>query len=355
MWMVSTSFRLLNMKHNYYNFRWQCGPALFKQSKAAGAFTTGKRHLYRKKLHVAAIPLDGSTYALGTAPVYLDMPLPFVTNQVRAQRLAKIALQRSRQQIIATVPLNLAALQFKAGDFINITNSRMGWTTKPFEVLDYTLDINASGTITVNVQCIETDSAVYDWTASTDEDAYNEATDPSTDDGTTVAAPTNLTLTESTDVARDGTATSSIQVSYTASTSAFVEFYQARAFPTADTDDKSFVRTEDTSLAFRGLRNTTSGVEYKVRVRALNSNGVRSALVDGLITLQGRSITPNIPGDFNVTGGIQSNTVTWTNPDIEDFLGVEVYRSTTSGGTFTQIGTSGGNGGATQTFVNQPA
>ena len=294
-----------------------------------------------------------STYATEDGdPIYLDMPLPFVTNQQRAQRLAKIALQRSRQQTLVTVPLNLAALQFKAGDFINITNSRMGWTTKPFEVLDYSLDVNASGAITVNVQCIETDSAVYDWTASTDEDAYNEASDPSADDGTTVAAPTNLTLTESTDVARDGTATSSIQVSYTASTSAFVEFYQARAFPTADTDDKSFVRTEDTSLAFRGLRNTTSGVEYKVRVRAVNSNGVRSAWVDGLITLQGRSITPNVPGDFNVTGGIQSNTVTWTNPDIEDFLGVEVYRATTSGGTFTQIGTSGGNGGATQTFVD---
>jgi hypothetical protein len=296
-----------------------------------------------------------STYATEDGdPIYLDMPLPFVTNQVRAQRLAKIALQRSRQQVIATVPLNLAGLQFKAGDFIQINNSRMGWTNKPFEVLDYTLDINASGTITVNVQCIETDSSVYDWTAATDEETYNEATDPSTDDGTTVNAPTGLTLTETVDVSKDGAVSSSIQVSYTASTSAFVDFYQARAFPTADTDDKLFVRTEGTSLTFRGLKNTSAGVEYKVRVRAVNTSGVRSAWVDGFITLEGKTVVPVNPDDddFEIQPGYQNLTATWTNPDIDDFLGMEVYRSNTSGGTFTQIATVGGNGGATASFVD---
>lgn len=296
-----------------------------------------------------------STYALEDGdPVYLDMPLPFVTNQQRAQRLAKIALKRSRQQTLVTVPLNLAGLQFKAGDFINITNSRMGWTNKPFEVLDYSLEMAAGGAITVNVQCIETDSTVYDWTASTDEETYNEATDPSTDDGTTVNAPTGLTLTETVDVSKDGAVSSSIQVSYTASTSAFVEYYQARAFPTADTDDKLFVRTEGTSLTFRGLKNTSAGVEYKVRVRAVNSSGVRSAWVDGFITLEGKTVVPVNPDDddFQIQPGYQNLTATWTNPDIDDFLGMEVYRSNTSGGTFTQIATVGGNGGATASFVD---
>jgi isochorismate hydrolase len=49
------------------------------------------------------------------------MALPFTTNNIRAQRIAKLALLQSRQQTTITVPCNLTALKFRAGDTVMIT------------------------------------------------------------------------------------------------------------------------------------------------------------------------------------------------------------------------------------------
>ena len=81
-----------------------------------------------------------STYSLEDgAPVELDMPLPFVVHQQQAQRLAKIALNKSRQHIVLTASFNLKALQVKVGDTIQLSNVRLGFTNKVFEVVDYAL------------------------------------------------------------------------------------------------------------------------------------------------------------------------------------------------------------------------
>jgi hypothetical protein len=50
-------------------------------------------------------PVISSTYSAADGdPIYLDMPLPFTTNHVRAQRIAKRILLQSRQQTQITVP-----------------------------------------------------------------------------------------------------------------------------------------------------------------------------------------------------------------------------------------------------------
>jgi hypothetical protein len=55
-----------------------------------------------------------STYATQDGdPIYLGYALPYTVNNVRAQRLAKLALRRSRQQEAITIPCNLNALKFK--------------------------------------------------------------------------------------------------------------------------------------------------------------------------------------------------------------------------------------------------
>lgn len=264
-------------------------------------------------------------------PIFLDMPLPFVTNNIRAQRLAKIALLKSRQQTVVNVPLNLAALKFKAGDFIAITNDRMDWSAKPFEVIGYDLQISNDGAIIVNVQAIETDSDVYDWTASTDEDPFNEPSDPTVNDGTTVGAPqAPLNLSEYTLANSDGSTITGLKISWTASDDGFIEYYEVEVTDSADTLSTFFNTTTETEIQIAGLRSfSTSGVTYNVKVRAVNTIGVRSEDLTGSIAMTGDTTAPALPTGLAVASGAKSITLTWTNPTDIDFKHCQVFVSTT--------------------------
>jgi len=117
-----------------------------------------------------------SSYAVEDGePLYLELPLPFTTNNVRAQRLARMSLLESRQQVSITLPMNLSGLLLKAGDTFKLSNERFGWTDKVFQVLDYDLNITSDGQLIVNVSAIETDSTIYDWTTA-DQTAFTPAT-----------------------------------------------------------------------------------------------------------------------------------------------------------------------------------
>ncbi len=123
------------------------------------------------------------------------MPLPFVTNNVQAQRIAKIALLKSRQQTVISMVVNLKGLRVKVGDTINISNTHLGYSNKVFEVIDYSLAIADGGNLAVSLTCIETASAIYDWTTSDQEDFLSGGTLPLYD-GRTVNNVTSLTATE---------------------------------------------------------------------------------------------------------------------------------------------------------------
>ena len=108
-----------------------------------------------------------SSYALQDGdPLYLELSLPYTTDNIRAQRLAKMALLESRQQVSITLPMNMSGLMLKAGDTFKHTNERFGWTEKVFQVLDYDFSVSQDGSLTVNVNALETDSTIYDWTTA---------------------------------------------------------------------------------------------------------------------------------------------------------------------------------------------
>ena len=64
---------------------------------------------------------------------------------------------------------NLKGLRVKVGDTIQVTNDRLNYSSKVFEVIDYSLAIT-DGALGVNLSCIETASALYDWTTSDEAD-----------------------------------------------------------------------------------------------------------------------------------------------------------------------------------------
>ena len=57
----------------------------------------------------------------------MDLPLPYTTNSLAAQRLAKMMMYRSREQITLSADFGLEALGIEVGDFIKFRNDRYGW------------------------------------------------------------------------------------------------------------------------------------------------------------------------------------------------------------------------------------
>jgi len=145
-------------------------------------------------------PVTSSTYETedGGSRVFQDFNLPFTTSPTMAQRLLKINLERIRRQITAQLPCKLQALAVRAGDVIQFSLARMGWTTKTFEVADWAFsssDSDGAPHLFVQVWLRETDSNVYAWTP-TEEHELPAAAATTLPDPFTVDPPTALSVSE---------------------------------------------------------------------------------------------------------------------------------------------------------------
>ena len=276
-----------------------------------------------------------STYATQDGdPIYLDMPLPYTVNNVRAQRIAQLALRRSRQQESITIPCNLNALKFKVGDNISVTNTRLGYSAKVFEVVGYSMGFS-SDQMVVNVDAIETASSIWSW--DEDEEVFLGAGEVALYDGTSTAAPTNLTVTADSYLADDGTFNPYFNVTWNYSDDAFVDHYIVE-WRTGSNDYYS----QATKTKPFEIRSLQQGASYDVRVKAVNEINVHSAYLTGSQTPATDTTAPSAPSSVSASGEFEQITINWTNPTVDDFSHIDVYRSTSSSGTYALIGKSAG-------------
>jgi predicted phage tail protein len=269
-------------------------------------------------------------------PIYLDMALPFTVNNIRAQRIAKLALFRSRQQEAITIPCNLSALRFKIGDNINVSNVRLGYSNKVFEVVGYNLDFS-SGQIVVNVDAIETAASIWNW-ATSDEEVFLGGGEVALYNGMTAAAPTSLSVTGDSFLSSDGTFNAEFNVAWANADDAFTDHYVVE-WKLASVSNYYSMTTKSTPAVITTLQN---GQNYNIRVKAVNEIGVSSAYVSATPTAATDTTAPNVPSSVSATGQFEAISVNWTNPTASDFSHVDVYQSTSSGGTYALVGKSSG-------------
>ena len=289
--------------------------------------------------------ISSSYSAADGDPIYLDMPLPFTTNNIRAQRLAKLALLKSRKQTQITVPCNLAALKFKCGDTILLTNSKIGWSQKAFEVIGYSLS-SFKDAIVVNVDAVETASDLYDWQSS-DEIDYLTGGELDLYDGRTTVAPTSFVGTASTVINSDGAVIPRIVLTWTSSADVFVERYELQW----STDNAHWDSIDVTGNQFT-ISPVIAATTYYTRIRAINNIGVRSSWATANITAVGDTTAPAAPTAISATAGYKSISLAWTNPSNKDFSNIEVYRSTTRASRYSLVATVAGGWGAVAEFLN---
>lgn len=206
-----------------------------------------------------------------------DVDLPFTQRPHTAQRIAKIELEKSRQEITFNADFNLHAMQLRAGDTVNIDNTRFGWSSKVFEVVEWGLEMR-DGFPVVNMTLRETASTVYDW-SNGEETSVDPAPNTTLPNPFDVDPPTGLAVTPVEITTASGDITFKFTLTWTAPSDIFVTnggYYEVQFKRTSDTDWTRNFRAEDEDTAI-DIPQVKPAVNYDTRIRAVNSLGVRSA------------------------------------------------------------------------------
>jgi hypothetical protein len=91
-----------------------------------------------------------------------DIDLPFTDNSVEARRIARIALERNRQQLTVQASFGLRALAVQVGDNVTLTVPRMGWDNKEFEVISWNFGLVDTLDLQVTMTLREISESVFD-------------------------------------------------------------------------------------------------------------------------------------------------------------------------------------------------
>ena len=283
--------------------------------------------------------ITSATYLAADDGVYhwRDVILPFTTSSSAAQRIARINLRQAREEIIFTAKFNLTAMQLRAGDTVNLTNANLGFSSKVFEVIAWSLSSDGTPpTPVIELQLRETASTVYDWDV-TDEVAVESAPNTTLPNPFSIDPPTNLTLTADGTtqfIQADGSVMPRIKVAWSAPTEQFVtsggktviEYKEGTAttyltWSTVDGDQTLDFISSDVRI----------GTSYNVRLYAqsfFNTSSTYTAVAS--ITPAKDTTAPVTPtGLIAVVGTGRAVSLDWNDNTEPDFSEYGIYRRTT--------------------------
>lgn len=241
--------------------------------------------------------------------IYADIDLPFTTSSATAQRIAKIALFKNRQQIVVSAQVKMTGFKLQVGDTVNITNSRLGWTNKVFEVAEWSFSNDDK--LGINLLLNETASSVYDWDAEESEFVLDNTTLPTVQ---TVTAPA-IVVTDELRVYSESPIT--ILKVVCSSNQGTTNEFEVEALNNNDPTGEYITLGRSKHNIFE-LVNAEDGAIYTVRARSINSFNVHSSYVTTDHEVVGKTAPPNDVEDFssNVIGDVVA--LNWTPvPDLD--------------------------------------
>ena len=245
-----------------------------------------------------------------------EVEMETITNYYAARDFARIFLLRSRNGMRVSLQATSEAINLVVGDVVRLTHPTPSFTNKPFQVEQVTLNYDG----TVNLDLLEYDSTIYTYDTAAEETDYPDTDLP---DPFTIAEPTALTLTESTRTEGDGTIIPSVLVQWTAADDFFVSSYEVQYKLQSASTYKSLI----TGATEFDITLPESGADYDIRVRSINSAGVRSGFISDQISIVGDNVAPGTPANGSTDADVHLLVVTWDNPSDSDFSYTEVKRS----------------------------
>ena len=200
----------------------------------------------------------------------------------------------------------MKAFDLQVGDTVYVTNSRLGFSSKVFEVAEWSLvtsaDDSGNPSLSVALSLRETNSAVYDWNA--DEKAF-------TQDNTTLPDPFSLTsptvLTDEGVITVNQQPVATIEVSASSTNPQVIQFYAEYKQST----DSDYITLGYSDSGFFTIPNVITDVIYDIRVRSYGANA-RSPFVDVQHTVTGKTAFPSDVTNFSVNIVGENAQLSWT-------------------------------------------
>lgn len=287
-------------------------------------------------------PVVNSTYLAedGGLEIWRDLQLSFTNSASMGQRLFKIELERTRQDMIVTMPCKLTALRVRAGEVVRVNKTRFGWSGKMFTVtgLKFSLyDSAGAPALGVDLTLRETAAEVWDW-ASGEETIADPAPNTTLADPRNVAAPTGVTLTSGATtvmIQKDGTAVPRLKVAWTAPNDQAVQSggrIRVQYKRSADSDWSEAAPVQG-AQTFLYLLDVQIGTAYDVRVQSENNFGVVSSWATPTPTshtVTGDTAAPSAISAPTAVAYPGFNLVAWAASTAADISEYRVYRHTSA-------------------------
>jgi len=222
-------------------------------------------------------------------------------------------------------------MRCQPNDWVYLTNERLGYTQKTFEVLSTNMEVIQDGDVPViatRLELKEIEASVFNFATNDYTTGQAEGSDVST--GTyEVSPPSSLSLAQQNSI--DGT-TSKIDIlaSWTNNASDKVTLTEIAYKLSTDSDYTSDF-TVGKRISNAAIPNVVVGKTYNVKIRHIDVNGVTSVYTSvSNITISVAGTAPATPSNLTVSTGRLNMLLSWTNPNSSDFRAVKVYRKTTN-------------------------
>ena len=259
----------------------------------------------------------------------METQLPFTVTDTMAQRLGRIALKSQRQTTTLSVLVSLQFMRCQPNDWVYLTNERLGYTQKTFEVLSTNMEAMQDGEVPIiatRLELKEVEASVFNFATNDYTTGQAEGSDVSTGDYS-VTAPTNLSLSQQNAI--DGTTSKvDILVNWTNNASDKVVLTEIAYKLNADSNYTADF-TAGKGVTKASIPNVVVGSTYNVKLRHIDLNGVASAYTSAVnITIAAASSAPSAPSNLSASTSKTNILVSWTNPNNSDLRAVKVYRRT---------------------------
>ena len=276
--------------------------------------------------------LNSATYntflaADGGQESVIDLQLPFTDNTTEARRIGLITLERNRQQLSVQATFGLKAFQVQVGDIIRLTNTRLGFTNKEFEVVTWDFGVQAEYDILVNMSLREISESVFDEVADGAVYESDNTTLPSAFD----VPPIGLTTSQDYRVINEHL-TNVLVIDVTADSPERIDYVEIEYKLSTDSNYTTLAtgdlgRFEIIDIEVPDIDPATgqaSGtVTYDVRARATNAFGIKGEFEPISVTVDPDTTKPN--NVSNLTKELSGGTLffNWT---ASDSLDLSFYR-----------------------------
>jgi len=253
----------------------------------------------------------------------IDLNLPFTDTADEARRIARIFLERNRQQLTISASFGMRAFQVQVGDIIELTVDRFGWDQKEFEVASWTFGLTDAQDLQVQMTLREISASVFD---EIDDGEIYERDNTNLPNPFLDEAPKNLTVSDGGFTAEDGTFVNSFIVDWDEPDAQFVNSYVVEWRRQGESKYNSVIlRTTEYQIA-----PVVENVVYDIRVKGVNAFGVSGPYAETTAQVGGDTTAPGLPTDISATGGFKYITIDWTNPADADLNYIEVWENTTN-------------------------